>query len=376
MSNSLLKVRTHVLHDVPFARSAEDDLMQQVCAPALQSPPPRRDADAQPCHTAADKGALVRFSCPAQNTQCGENVTRAIAPSNKVGNPAFRSAHPTTGLAAITSKSKFAWRLMREPSSHSNAATKAALLDHSSYKFSVAQPGHAVLPGLMTRLNDVESLLYTLLPPTRTVCEETGETVMQCVSAEPPSRVEVAKLHERLLQQLQKRRARVRGICPIRREIYAELFDELIREVTLDEPSRGVLLLRVRDELYQSLAAHQQLAERAMLFTSKQRGDKNTELDKLRVRLKELEEERETWLVRRRAAAVREEQLTQMYNEEYATRTKQYQDEAMYFRRANRQVSQRIKVETERANAHGIHVEAVQLEAGELNSVGEMDACC
>lgn len=51
--------------------------------------------------------------------------------------------------------------------------------------------------------------------------------------------------------------ARETGICPIREELYAQTFDELIRQVTINCAERGLLLLRVRDELRMTIAAYQ-----------------------------------------------------------------------------------------------------------------------
>jgi dynein light intermediate chain len=46
-------------------------------------------------------------------------------------------------------------------------------------------------------------------------------------------------LSERLDQQLQQRQARETGICPVREELYAQCFDELIRQVTINCAERG-----------------------------------------------------------------------------------------------------------------------------------------
>ena len=44
--------------------------------------------------------------------------------------------------------------------------------------------------------------------------------------------------------KLQQRQARETGICPVRRELYSQCFDELIRQVTINCAERGLLLLR------------------------------------------------------------------------------------------------------------------------------------
>ena len=46
-------------------------------------------------------------------------------------------------------------------------------------------------------------------------------------------------------------------ILQTRRELYAQCFDELIRQSTINCTERGLLLLRVRDELRMTLHAYQ-----------------------------------------------------------------------------------------------------------------------
>lgn len=41
---------------------------------------------------------------------------------------------------------------------------------------------------------------------------------------------------------------RAEGICQVRRELYAQCFEELIRQTLISSLERGLLLLRVRDE--------------------------------------------------------------------------------------------------------------------------------
>ena len=73
----------------------------------------------------------------------------------------------------------------------------------------------------------------------------------------PATRLDVINLQEQLDTKLQQRQARETGICPVRRELYSQVFDELIREVTINCSERGLLLLRIRDEIRMTLAAYQ-----------------------------------------------------------------------------------------------------------------------
>lgn len=114
---------------------------------------------------------------------------------------------------------------------------------------------------------------------------EDGQLWVQYVSSTPATRLDVINLQEKLDQQLQQRQVRSRwgncrvwplaeaeadgvrsrlwlqaretGICPIREELYAQTFDELIRQVTINCAERGLLLLRVRDEMRMTIAAYQ-----------------------------------------------------------------------------------------------------------------------
>ena len=51
--------------------------------------------------------------------------------------------------------------------------------------------------------------------------------------------------------------ARADGLCSIREELMAQAMDEMIRQVTLLSPERGVLLMRLRDEARMTLAAYE-----------------------------------------------------------------------------------------------------------------------
>ena len=72
-------------------------------------------------------------------------------------------------------------------------------------------------------------------------------------SSQPATRSDVIQATTLLDQRLRERQARETGICPVRRELYQQGFDELIRQVTIECAERGLLLLRVRDEINMTL---------------------------------------------------------------------------------------------------------------------------
>lgn len=109
-----------------------------------------------------------------------------------------------------------------------------------------------------------EDILNAILPPREWV--ETGKHYIQYVSHQDATRVDVARLRELLDQKLMERQARESGICPVREELFSQCFDEIIRQVTLNEPERGLLLLRVRDEIKMTIAAYQTLYQSSVTF--------------------------------------------------------------------------------------------------------------
>jgi dynein light intermediate chain len=72
---------------------------------------------------------------------------------------------------------------------------------------------------------------------------------------------------ENLFQErLQEKQARKSGICPIREELHNQLFDEIIRQATVNLPERGILLMKIRDHLKMTFAAYQTLYEGSLVF--------------------------------------------------------------------------------------------------------------
>ncbi|KAJ1616953.1 axonemal dynein light intermediate polypeptide 1 [Pavlovales sp. CCMP2436] len=113
-------------------------------------------------------------------------------------------------------------------------------------------------------VSQTEDILNSILPPREWT--DDGQLWVQYVSSNPATRLDVINLQELLDQRLQQRQARETGICPVREELYAQTFDELIREVTINCAERGLLLLRVRDEMRMTIAAYQTLYESSIAF--------------------------------------------------------------------------------------------------------------
>lgn len=115
-----------------------------------------------------------------------------------------------------------------------------------------------------SNLSPTEDILNSILPPREWT--EDGVLRVQYVSSTPATRQDVITLQELLDQKLQQRQARETGICPIREELYGQCFDELIRQITINCAERGLMLLRVRDEIRLTIACYQTLYESSIAF--------------------------------------------------------------------------------------------------------------
>lgn len=107
--------------------------------------------------------------------------------------------------------------------------------------------------------------LDSIIPPRE--WEENGNRWRQCVSCEPANREAVIRLCKQLDMNLEKQEARHFGICPVRRSLMNQCFDEIIRQVTVDSCDRGLLLLRVRDEMKKSLDTYMTVFENSVVIS-------------------------------------------------------------------------------------------------------------
>ena len=120
--------------------------------------------------------------------------------------------------------------------------------------------------------------------------EESGKRFIQYVSPEPATREKARDLFKALDEKIKERQAREKGICPVREELYSQCFDEIIRQVTIECPERGLLLLRVRDEIKMTIASYQTLYESAILFGIRKQLQAEAGKEELKKRKEELEQ--------------------------------------------------------------------------------------
>ncbi|XP_075255852.1 uncharacterized protein LOC142348397 [Convolutriloba macropyga] len=125
-----------------------------------------------------------------------------------------------------------------------------ALVPLTDEKFQLINPLDQVLPPIVTRNHQPKKgsergSNYDSTRSTRSILDSDYVTI---ASRHVPRRVKMQDMLERLNTVLDETGARIGGFCPTRRHVFSDMFSEIIRQVTVDMPERGLLLGRVRQE--------------------------------------------------------------------------------------------------------------------------------
>ena len=155
--------------------------------------------------------------------------------------------------------------------------------------------------------------LNNMFPPKQ--WEESGHKYIQYISQKIATRDDCRELFKALDKKLKERRAKEKGICPVREQIYSQCFDEIIRQVTIDNPDRGLLLLKVRDEIKMSIASYQTLYESALLYGLRKQMQSEDNRDQLKKELEEKEKKNVELMNKKRELENKLKSLKKHFNE-------------------------------------------------------------
>merc|ERR1711959_125181 len=89
--------------------------------------------------------------------------------------------------------------------------------------------------------------------------EQPASRAVDLANASP--RIDALTLTNRLDRDLASKQARPDGICPVRRHLFGNAFEDLLRRVGHDCAERGLLIQRVRDEARLTLDAYRTVFE-------------------------------------------------------------------------------------------------------------------
>ncbi|XP_056141702.1 axonemal dynein light intermediate polypeptide 1 [Lampris incognitus] len=186
-----------------------------------------------------------------------------------------------------------------------------------------------------------EEILNAILPPREWM--EGNQLWIQQVSSTPCTRTDVVHLQEQLDLQLQQRQARETGICPVRRELYTQCFDEMIRQVTINCAERGLLLLRVRDEIRMTIAAYQTLYESSVAFGMRKALMAELGKSDMEKRISDLESEKLELEKHVNEQKAKCEATEKRENERQQLEAKKHTEEIQFLKRTNQQLKAQLE---------------------------------
>ncbi|KAG8588316.1 hypothetical protein GDO81_005948 [Engystomops pustulosus] len=172
---------------------------------------------------------------------------------------------------------------------------------------------------------------------------ENNQLWIQQVSSTPSTRMDVVHLQEELDMKLQQRQARETGICPVRRELYSQCFDELIRQVTINCAERGVLLLRVRDEIHMTISAYQTLYESSVAFGMRKALQAEQGKSDMEKRIAELEQEKKDLERQVNEQKAKCEAIEKREAERRQVEEKKHAEEIQFLKRTNQQLKAQLE---------------------------------
>ncbi|KAM9408352.1 axonemal dynein light intermediate polypeptide 1-like [Pholidichthys leucotaenia] len=186
-----------------------------------------------------------------------------------------------------------------------------------------------------------EEILNVILPPREWM--EENQLWVQQVSSTPCTRADVVNLEELLDIKLQQRQARQTGICPIRRELYSQCFDELIRQVTITCAERGLLLLRVQKEIQMTLAVYQTLYESSVAFGMRKALQAEEGQGDMEKKILELEKEKQDLQKQLNEEKAKGDAAEKREAEKRQVEEKKYNEEILFLKRTNQQLQTQLK---------------------------------
>ena len=183
-------------------------------------------------------------------------------------------------------------------------------------------------------------VINSMFPPVEFT--EDGVAYTQSVSINAVSKSDVQKLKTQLVNLLHARKARSTGVCLIRSELYAQAFDEIIRQVAIDCNARGRLLMRVRDHYRMTLNAYKQLYETTLDWGHRKMMQVDLGVDDLRTYRCELKERRRTLKLEAKDLQIKLDNLEKKIAENKSLREKDNADEIAFLKRQGQMTKAQI----------------------------------
>ena len=119
--------------------------------------------------------------------------------------------------------------------------------------------------------------------------------------------------------------------------------DELIRQVTINCAERGLLLLRVRDEIRMTIAAYQTLYESSIAFGMRKALQAEQGKADMEARIKQIEAEKKDLERQVQELKAKAEAIEKRESERRALEEKKHAEEVQFLKRTNAQLKKELE---------------------------------
>ncbi|KAH3743810.1 axonemal dynein light intermediate polypeptide 1 [Pelomyxa schiedti] len=205
--------------------------------------------------------------------------------------------------------------------------------------------GSGVLPGLGDLDRDPTGNLCDILDaivPKREFMKDSTHWEIHA-STIPATRNDVILLAKEMQKRLVQRQARGTGLCPIRRELYSQLFDEIIRQETVNCTERGILLTHVRNELHTTLHAYLTLYESGIAFGLRKALDAEQGRVDLESKITTLEAEKQSLETQVAELKAKCEYIEKRDIERWQEEEKKHTEEVAFLKKVNLQLKAQLE---------------------------------
>jgi len=186
-------------------------------------------------------------------------------------------------------------------------------------------------------INTGDEILDAILPP-----RDLGYGYVQYVSRAKATRFDLKAFTTEFDQNLEVRNARKTGICPVRADLYKQCFDEIIRQVTVDCPERGLLLLRLRDELKMTTNAYRTLYNVSIDFGLKQTVEAERGMPEMYSTIASLSQERDSLLKQVQQLEIKRASMLKCVAEQVAADKKKHAEEISFLTRTKERLQKQV----------------------------------
>merc|ERR1711907_347942 len=151
---------------------------------------------------------------------------------------------------------------------------------------------HGVIKPEPTSYNTAKPKVEKPIPKERCAPGDMESTASRSVDlANESPRIDALTLTNRLDRDLASKQARPDGICPVRRHLFSNCFEDLLRRVNHDCVERGLLIQRVRDQARLTMDAYRTVFEGSVDYVTNTAWQDDAEISAQREYIKKVEDE-------------------------------------------------------------------------------------